>query len=184
VLSGIPAAAQRPGSAIQDRQVQLPVDQRVPGRGGIPEVDGDLRVLDPPGSPGVLPLHAGRGSALLEIPCLVDDQHRARVAEVLRGKGAHVIADAVGVPPGAGQQVLHPVRRHVPGMLGERPAVHPRQLGQQPQRERPCPVPRLQPAETGPGPGHQLIQYPQPPARVYAGAIGRQKIITSRHKPR
>ena len=39
-------------------------------------------------------------------------------------------------------------------------------------------------AETGPGPGHQLVKYPQPPAKVYAGASGHQRIITSRHKPR
>jgi len=36
----------------------------------------------------------------------------------------------------------------------------------------------------GTGPGHQLIECPQPAARVYAGASGRQKIIASRHKPR
>ena len=45
-------------------------------------------------------------------------------------------------------------------------------------------APRLHPAEPGTGPGHQLIECPQPAARVYAGASGRQKIIASRHKPR
>ena len=40
------------------------------------------------------------------------------------------------------------------------------------------------PAEPGTGPGHQLIECPQPAARVYAGASGRQKIIASRHEPR
>ena len=59
-----------------------------------------------------------------------------------------------------------------------------RQLGQQAQHERPGPAPRLRPAEPGTGPGHQLIECPQPAARVYAGASGRQKIIASRHKPR
>jgi hypothetical protein len=166
------------------RQVQLPVDEGVPGRGRVPEVDRDLRVLDPARRAGVLPLHARRGGALLQVPGLVDDQHRTRVAEVLEDIAAHVIADAVSIPLRAGQQVLHPVRRGVPGVLGDRPAVHPRQLRQQPQRERPRPPPRLHPAETGPDPGHQLIKYPQPPARVYAGASGHQKIITSRHKPR
>jgi site-specific DNA recombinase len=47
----------RPGP----RQVQLPVDQRVAAWCGIPEVDRDLRVLDPPGRAGVLPLHPRRG---------------------------------------------------------------------------------------------------------------------------
>ena len=91
---------------------------------------------------------------------------------------------AVGVPPSPGQQVLHPVRSPVPGMLGDRPAVLARQLGQQAQHERPGPAPRLHPAEPGTGPGHQLIECPHPAARVYAGASGRQKIIASRHKPR
>ena len=38
-------------------QVQLPVDQRVPARRGIGQVDRDLGVLDPPGGAGVLALH-------------------------------------------------------------------------------------------------------------------------------
>jgi hypothetical protein len=41
----------------------------------------------------------------------------------------------------------------------------------------------LHPAETAADPDHQLIEYPQPAARVYAVADGHQKIITSRHKP-
>ncbi len=43
--------------------------------------------------------------------------------------------------------------------------------------------PRLYPAETPPGPRHQVIRYPRPLARVYAVASGHQKIITSCHKP-
>ena len=90
---------------------------------------------------------------------------------------------AVGVPPGSGQQVLHPVRSPVPGMLGDRPAVLARQLRQQAQHERPGPAPRLHPAEPAPGPGQQLVKYAQPPAGIYARASGHQKIFTCRHKP-
>jgi hypothetical protein len=103
-------------------------------------------------------------------------------AEVLDDMGTRVVADAVGVPPGACQQVLHPVRRRVTGMLGDRPAVLARQFGQQAQHERPRPAPRLHAAEPGPDLDHQLIEYPQPAARVYAVASGHQQIITSRHK--
>jgi hypothetical protein len=60
-------------------QVELAVDQRVPGRGSVAEVNGDLGVLDPPGGAGVLPLHAGRGRAFLKVARLISDQHRARV---------------------------------------------------------------------------------------------------------
>jgi MFS family permease len=45
------------------------------------------------------------------------------------------------------------------------------------------PVPRLHPAETSPDSGHQLIEYPQPAARLCAVGSGHQKIIASRHKP-
>ena len=121
--------------------------------------------------------------ALLDVPCLIHHQHRARITQLLHDVTAHIVADPFGVPPGPGQQVLHPVRSPVPGMLGDRPAVLARQLRQQAQHERPGPAPRLHPAEPGTGPGHQLIEYPHPAARVYAGANGHQKIITSRHKP-
>ena len=129
-------------------QVQLAVDQRVPGRGRIAQVDRDLGVLDPPGRAGVLPLDAGRGGAFLQVTGIVDHQHRVGVAYLIGDVAAQVIADPVGVPPGPRQQVLHPVRRGVPGLLRDRPAVLARQLGQQAQHERPRPAPRLHPAET------------------------------------
>ena len=102
---------------------------------------------------------------------------------MLRDVAAQVIADAVGVPPGPRQQVLHPVRRGIPGLLGDRPAVLARQLGQQAQHERPRPAPRLHPAETRADPEHQLIECPEPAVRVYAVASGHRKIVMSPHKP-
>ena len=57
-------------------QVQLPVDHAVPSVGGIGQVDGDLGVVDLAGGAGVLALHPDRAGALLEIPSLVDHQHR------------------------------------------------------------------------------------------------------------
>jgi hypothetical protein len=48
---------------------------------------------------------------------------------VLDDVPAHVITDAAGIPLRAGQQVLHPVRRQVADVLGDRPAVLARQLG-------------------------------------------------------
>src|SRR5262249_46214264 len=71
----------------------------------------------------------------------------------------------------------------VAGMLGDGPAVLAGQLGQQAQHERPRPAPRFHPAETAPGPGHQLIEYAQPPAGAYAGASGHQTVFTCHHKP-
>jgi hypothetical protein len=87
-----------------------------------------LRVLDPPGGAGVLPLHACCGGALLDVSRLIGHQHRGRVAKVLDDITPQIIADAVGVPPGAREQVLHPVRRAIPGMLGDCQAVLARQF--------------------------------------------------------
>jgi len=121
--------------------------------------------------------------ALLEVSGLIDHQHRARISQVLDDTGTQIIAHAVRVPLRPRQQMLHPVRRPVSSVLGQRPAVLARQLRQKSQHKRPRPAPRLDPAEPGTDPRHQLIEYPQPAARVYAVASGHQKIITSRHKP-
>ena len=42
---------------------------------------------------------------------------------MLHHVAAQVIADRIGVRDRTGQQVLHPVRRRIPGLLSERPAV-------------------------------------------------------------
>jgi hypothetical protein len=82
-------------------QVQLPVDQRVPGRRGIGQEHRDLAVLYPSRSAGVLALHAGAGRALLDVARLVHHQDRVRAAQMIDHIPAHVIADRTGVPPGS-----------------------------------------------------------------------------------
>jgi len=67
------------------REIQFPVDQRVPVHRGVGQEHPDLAVLGPPGGPGVLPLHPGPPGALLEEPGLIGDQHPVRVAEVIDG---------------------------------------------------------------------------------------------------
>src|SRR5512132_623497 len=119
------------------RQVEAAVYQDVPGAGGIHLVDRDLDVLNPARGAGVLALHPNGGGALLEVPGLVDDQHRIRAAEVLDDVGTHVVTDRVLIPDRSAEQMLHPVWAGVTGMLSDRPAVLTRQVGQQPQHERP-----------------------------------------------
>jgi len=89
-----PIGVARPGA----RQVELPVDQRVPYRGGIGDKHPDMAVLDPAGGAGVPPLHPHRAGALLQVPGLVDHQHRVGVTQVFHRGVAHVVADGVGVP--------------------------------------------------------------------------------------
>ena len=164
-------------------QVQLTVDHPVPGRGGIRQVDGDLGVVDLAGGPGVLALHPDRAGALLEVPGLVDHQHRGRVAEVVDQVVAHVVADRVVVPDRPGQQVLHAVWGGIPSVLGDRPAVLARQVSQQPEHEPPGPPPRLHPAEPARHPAQQLLQPHLPAGGInpYAVASGHRLIVGCSH---
>jgi len=126
--AGRPAAAgvSDPASG----HIQLPVNHGVPSIAGIHQVDGDLGVLDPAGGAGVLALHPNGGGALLEIPGLVDHQHRLGIAQVLHQVPTDVVADPVVVPHRPAEQVLHPIRGEVAGVLGDRPAVLARQVRQ------------------------------------------------------
>jgi hypothetical protein len=104
--------------------------------------------------------------ALLEIPGLVDDQHRLGVAKALDQIGAEVIADPVLVPHRPAQQMLHPIRAGVAGVLSDRPAVLAGQVRKQPAHECPGPSAGLHPAEPARDPAQQLVQARLPAGRV------------------
>src|SRR4029453_3334844 len=78
-------------------QVQLAVYHAVEpaasGRGGIGQVDGDLRVVDLAGGAGVLATHPDDVAALLEDAGLVDHHHPGGATQVLpqvaRGRSAN-----------------------------------------------------------------------------------------------
>jgi hypothetical protein len=101
------------------------------------------------------------------------------IGQVIDHVAAQVIAHRVGVPNGAGQQVLRPVRARLTGMLGERPAIRSRQSGQQPEHKRPNPPTRLDPPKPGPDPLHQFVETTPPSLRVYAVARGHREIFCS-----
>ena len=67
------------------------------------------------------------------------------------------LGDAVGVPSGPPEHVLHAIGGGIPGVLGDRPAVLARQIGQQPQHEGADPPPALDSAEPVGDPIQQLI---------------------------
>ena len=79
------------------------------------------------------------------------------------------------------QQPLHPPGTPLPSVLGDRPAVHPRQARQQATQERRHPAPRLDPGEPPADPQHQLIEFPPPAIQVYAEASGHRTIICCPH---
>ena len=138
----------------------------MPSSGRVDQVDRDLGVLDPPSGAGVLALHPNRAGALLEIPGLVHHQDRLGVAQVLDHIVAEVIADPVVVPDRPTQQVLHPIGAGIPSVLGDRPTVLTRQVGQESEHECPGPPAWLHSAEPARDPVQQLLQPCLPAGRV------------------
>jgi hypothetical protein len=61
--------------------------------------------------------------------------------------------------------MLHTVGRRLAGVLGQRPAVLPRQIGQQGEQEPADPALQLDPAEPGGDPIQQLIDACRPAGR-------------------
>jgi hypothetical protein len=168
----------RPGRDTRDRQafrildpasghIQLPVDHSVPRhrwRRAGRRRPGRSRPGRRCRCTGAAP---HRLSALLKVPGLVDDQHRLGIAKVLDQVGAQVIADSVVVPHRPTKQVLHPVRGGIPSVLGDRPAVLARQVGQQALYEPPGPPSWLHPCGPSRDPTQQPIERLLPAGRVY-----------------
>jgi len=138
----------------------------MPSLAGVHQQDRDLRVLHAAGGAGVLALHPHGLGALLQVAGLVHHQHRPRVAQMLDQVGAEVVTHPVVVPRRAGQQVLHPIRRGVSGVLGDRPAVLAWQVGQQTLDERPGPPSWLHPRKPARDPAQQLLQPGLPEGKV------------------
>jgi hypothetical protein len=109
----------------------------VPAAAGVDQVDGDLGVLDPARSAGVLPLDSDGAGALLHVAGLVDHQHRLVVVQMLHHVVTYLVADLVGIPLRPSEQVLHAIRGPVPGPLGDGPAVLARQVRQQAEYQLP-----------------------------------------------
>jgi hypothetical protein len=102
---------------------------------------------------------------------------------VLDNIGTHVIADRVFIRHRSGEQVLHPIRAGIAGVLGDRPAVLAWQVRQQPAHERPGPPPQIHPREANRDPAQQLVQQLLPAGRVdvYVVACGHRLIFGCPH---
>jgi len=155
--TGRPAA--RPVVGPGFGQVQVPVDQRHPTGGRIRQEDRDLAVLLFAGGAGVLALDPGRAVTLLHKARLIQHQHRIGSTQLLHDIVAQVVAHPVGVPPGAIQQPLHPIRGHLTGLLGQPPAVLALDLAQQPSQVGQRATARLHPPEPS---TDALVQLDQP----------------------
>ncbi len=145
------------------------------------EIDGDLGVLDPSGGGGVLALHTHRGAALLQIAGFVHDQHRIRLSQVLHHEAAEIVPHSIGIPHCPVQQLLHPARLGVAGLLGQGPAVLARQVGQQAEDELPCSAPWFDPCEPACDAAHEVIESVLPLRRIYAVAHRHRLLFVCPH---
>lgn len=68
-------------------------------------------------------MYADRLPPLLEEARLVDDQHRLVLPEMLGYIRPHVVADLIGIPNRAGDEVLQVRGRGLAQFFGELPAV-------------------------------------------------------------
>src|SRR5262249_39037022 len=154
--SGTPAAVIGPVPG----HIQPGADYGVPGWGSVAGVDNVDAVGDPPGAPQILAFHPGRVLTGLLLPPLLDPQPRVSgVPRVAHREAAHRAHRLPGIPSRPLQQPLHPVRRSVPSLLGQRPAVLARQVTEQPGDVLTGLPARLDPRETARQPTHhQLIQ--------------------------
>lgn len=146
----------------------------------------DLTVGDLPCGAGVLALHPGRAPALLLKPGVVYDQHPLQGTEPFGHLSPQRVPQPAGVPARMVQQPLHPIRRGVPGQLGQRPAILTLQRAQQTQQIRPGPQPRLSATEQRRCHlREQFIEPLRPGSRVdlhYSGRHGHRRSFGS-HTP-
>jgi hypothetical protein len=81
----------------------------------------------------VLPFDPGGGLPGLLLSGFVQCRHDQRlVAQVLGHETAHHALGRIVVPHGVVEQSLHPIRRGIPSVLGQRPPVLARQVADQP----------------------------------------------------
>ena len=156
---------------------------RVPGSllhiGQVHRVDP---VRHPARAPHVLAFYPGSRLPGLLLAGLVDrSDHQpapppaapCRLRQAGRREPADLPHRGQRVPRRPVQQPLHPVRRAVSRMLGDRPPVPPRQLADQRRHVLARLLPRLRPGKARPQPSYQLSPFPDRPPSPYPGSSSR-----------
>jgi hypothetical protein len=80
--------------------------------------------------------------------------------------------------------MLHPVRREIAAVLGDRPAVLAIQSGQHPQHQSGGTPPRLTPGKSRGNPIDDRAERRPPPLRIYAVRRGHRGVFVVPHKHR
>ena len=123
-------------------------------------------------------------SALLDVPGFVKDQDRVGVAEGVDDVVAQVVAHRFGVPFRPRQQMLQPVRRGIPAVFGDRPAILAVQARDHPKHQLGGMAQRLIPGESRRDPVDHRRELRPPPIRVYAVSRGDRGNFSCLHKHR
>jgi hypothetical protein len=152
-------------------QIEFTIHQRPTPRTAVSQEYPELTVVDLPAGAGVLARHPRRTDTLLDESGVINDPHPRRVAELIHNVSTQVITHPVDIPVRRAQQPLHPVRRHRPRVLSQRPAVLTLQTSQQPTQIGTHPSPRLDPAKPARDQLHHRIQRRDPPSKIHHAVI-------------
>ena len=140
-------------------QVEFAVNERMPFGGDIREKDAHLTILNLAGSAAILHPDACRVLALFGKTRFVDDYNGGLGAKMLKSVSAQIIAHAIGVPDGAGEQALHPIRASFSGVFGQLPAVFARGVTEDAVQKRERTSTRFGPGKARSNPCMQAIQF-------------------------
>ena len=111
-----------------------------------------------PDRAAILAGDASRVAAFFEKPGFVEDQHAVGIPQMLHDIGAQLIADGVGVPVGAAQQVLEAIGSRLAADFRHLPAVLALGLTEQAAQIRQDPVAGLRAGEIGGQPPRHVRQ--------------------------
>lgn len=91
--------------------------------------------------------------------------------------GSGSVAKTLPSPGPAARQMLHTTRTRLTGPVGDRPAVHPRQVRRQPAHEVLRPQPWFDPRKPRHCPAHQTLERLLPQGKVYPVSCGHYMIL-------
>jgi hypothetical protein len=141
----------------------------MPFGGDIGEKDAHLTILHLSGGSAILHPDACRLLPLFWKTRFVDDYNGGRVAKMLKGVSAQIIAHAIGIPDGAGEQPLHPIRASLSGVFSQLPAVFARRVTQDALEVGQRPATWLRSGKTGSNAGMQMGKLLGPTANIGGG---------------
>jgi hypothetical protein len=83
-----------------------------------------------------------------------------------------IVAHAISIPDGAGEQALHPIGTRFSGVFGQLPTVFARGGTEDPVQKRQRTTTRFEPGKARSDPGMQAIQFLGPSHHISDGRLG------------